>query len=193
MAESPRGPHQLRICVTGAECTGKTTLAEALGEVLGVPVVHEHVREYFTEKARRGDVNVFASDVVNAVELQLQAEETAPTDAPIVVLDTDLFTIAVWQKRYLGDHYADLEALVAEAYRREGRADLHVLASPDIPFEHDGVRTSQGMRDEMHERFRAELERTERRYIEVSGSVSARLEQVLSALDDSICDYAQSD
>lgn len=179
---SQYAPPQLRICITGAECTGKTTLAEALGSTLEVPVTHEHVREYFAEKARRGDASVFARDIVHAVELQQQAEASAPSDAPIIVLDTDLFTISVWQQYYLGDRYKDLEALVAEEQRRDDRTDLYVLTAPDIPFEHDGVRTSQNLRDRMHHLFKAELERTGRRYVEVRGTVPERIEQVLSAL-----------
>lgn len=175
---------QLRICVTGAECTGKTTLARALAETLGVPLVPELVRDYFTDKARTGDATVFASDIIHAVELQRDAEQSAPADAPVVVLDTDLFTIAVWQRLYLGDRFKELEEMVERERLRTDRTDFYVLASPDIPFEHDGVRGAQAARDQMHPVFKAELERTGRRYVTVTGSVEQRLEQVLAALQE---------
>src|SRR5512139_2533031 len=101
----------LRVCVTGAECTGKTTLAEALGRTFSAPVVHESVREYFAEKARRGDPSVYAADIVRIVDIQIATEGQAPTDVPLVVFDTDVFTIEIWQTRYFGDRFVDLHKL----------------------------------------------------------------------------------
>lgn len=176
-------PRPLRICVTGAECTGKTTLAEELGHRLGAPVMHESVRAYFAEKAKAGDASVYAGDIVRIVDMQVRTEERAPHDAPLVILDTDVFTIAIWHERWLGRRYEELDRL---AERRQAspdsHVDLYVLAGADIPFVYDGVRGSEEERAEMQPLFRQRLRDTGRDFVEVSGSVAERCEQVLSEL-----------
>ena len=173
----------MRICVTGAECTGKTTLALALGEKLDAAVVLEAVDDYFASKAATGDVNVFAADIVRAVEIQQQTEASAPTDHPLVVFDTDLFTIAVWCERYLGRRFRELDETVKQRQESDRRMDLFVLASPDIPFEHSAIRGSEEEREVMHRVFARALAESGYAYVEVYGSVGERCAQVMSALE----------
>ncbi|HSK48069.1 MAG TPA: ATP-binding protein, partial [Coriobacteriia bacterium] len=166
-------PRPLRVCVTGAECTGKTTLAEALGARLSVPVIHETVRDYFAEKARRGDASVYASDILHVVATQAETEDRAPLGSPLLVLDTDVFTIAVWAQRYLTHRPTEIFELAARRQRGSSCIDLYLLTAPDLPFEHDGVRGSHESRDQMHEVFAEELAHSGRRYVEVYGDVQA--------------------
>lgn len=169
MAERP-----FRICITGAECTGKTTLARVLGERLGAPVVFEGVRDYFEHKALRGDPSVFAGDIVQVTKMQMETEDSAPREVPVVLYDTDLFTIWVWHERYIGRQFQDLTELVAQRQAGEQRMDLYVLTAPDIPFEHDLVRGSGADREHMHGEFLRQLVATDRRFVEVRGTVAER-------------------
>lgn len=176
-----RGP--VRVCITGAECTGKTTLAQALGRHYGAPVLLERGRAYFTEKADRGDATVFTGDIINVVDLQVRLEDSAPLNVPLVLLDTDVFTIAVWHERYASRRLPELDRLARVRQSTDARIDLYLLLTPDIPFVHDGVRTSEAHRDEMHEIFRHELVRTGRRFIEISGEFDARFAQAVDVID----------
>lgn len=167
-------PRPLRVCVTGAECTGKTTLARALGEHFDAPVIYETVRDYFGEKMRLGDATVFAGDIVRVIDIQLRTEARAPEDVPLVVYDTDLFTIAVWHERVLGHRIPELDELVADRFKGSHAMDLYILTSPDIAFEYDGVRGSETNRDEMHQVFMRSLAAAGRHFISVSGTLDER-------------------
>lgn len=171
-----------RICITGAECTGKTALARALAEDLGVPLVEEAVRDYFAAKIENGDPNIFVSDVLRAVDLQSQAEDSAPIDVPLLVLDTDVFTIDVWHERIIGRRIAELDELVEFRQASDKRIDLYLLAAPDIPFIFDSLRASEAFRTEMHEVFRRRLAGSGRRFIEVEGTLEERVAQGKAAL-----------
>lgn len=171
-----------RLCVTGAECTGKSTLAQALAERLGAPIVHEVVRAYFEEKTALGDPNVYAGDIARLIDLQSHVEDAAPTDVPLIVLDTDLFTIDVWHERVLGHRIAELDQLVELRQESDRRIDLYILVSPDVPFVFDRIRSSEAYREEMHGVFRQRLTQSHRRFVEVSGSLDERCAQALGAL-----------
>jgi nicotinamide riboside kinase len=70
---------------------------------------------------------------------------------------------------------------VAEDRRRPGAAiDLYLLTDIDIPFEQDGYRDGEHIREWMHHRFTKRLEETQRRYLVLGGS---REERVLAAKD----------
>jgi len=174
----------LRVCVTGAECTGKTTLANTLGSYLSVPVVHESVREYFAEKAAQGDATVYAADLVHAVEIQAHTEDTAPQDVPLLILDTDVYTVAIWQQRYFEHRYHELEQLAEQRQREPATCiDLYLLCGPNIPFEHDSVRGSDEERLRMHEVFVEAFENGERRFIQVEGSVDERCTRAVDEIE----------
>ncbi|MDZ7669285.1 MAG: ATP-binding protein [Gammaproteobacteria bacterium] len=90
MAAAPTAP--LLICVTGVECTGKTTLAEHLARWLEVPLVREAARDYL-----RGRPGYDRGDVLAIARAQLEAERAAVERAEtVVVADTDLTVIQVW-------------------------------------------------------------------------------------------------
>lgn len=172
------------MCVTGAECTGKTTLAERLGAHYGAPVLLEHGRDYFTEKARFGDPRVSTLDILNVVEMQVRLEDSAPRNAPMVVLDTDVFTVGVWHERSLGYRIPELDRLVRARHVGQGHVDLYLLTAPDIPFIYDDVRMSESQRAVMHEVFRATLRDSGRVYTELYGDVDSRLAGAVRAIEE---------
>lgn len=174
----------LRVCVTGAECTGKTTLANTLGSYLGAPVVHEAVRGYFAEKAAQGDANVYAADLVRAVELQTAVEDAAPKDVPLLILDTDVYTVAIWQRRYFEQRNQGLGEISKERQLNPATCiDLYVLCGPEIPFEHDSVRGSDVERARMHTLFVEALTTSGRRFVVVEGSVQERCTRAVAEIE----------
>jgi len=180
---SPGEP--LRICVTGVECTGKSTLAHALGEHFAAPVVEEYGREYFSAKLDRGDATVFAGDLVRVIAEQALREDRASAAADeLVVFDTDVFTVAVWHERYLGGRRLEIDQL-AEMRREQGAGmDLYLLCLPDFLFIPDDVRTGEPLRTAMHDVFIQRLEATHRPYVPVGGAPDQRLALAVAAVQD---------
>jgi len=177
--------HLLRVCVTGVECTGKTTLAEGLGEHFGAPVVPEFGREYFASKLERGDATVFPGDLVRVIAEQSRREDTTARMADqLMICDTDVFTVAVWHERYLGGRRPEIDQL-ADMRREQGAGiDLYLLCLPDFAFVPDDVRTGEPLRTAMHEVFIERLVQTDRRFLPVGGTIEVRLAVSIEAISN---------
>ncbi|WP_327734772.1 AAA family ATPase [Streptomyces nojiriensis] len=187
-----------RVVVLGAESTGTTTLSRALADHYrrrgGVWAktgwVAEYGRRYSEEKlaaARAADPAASWADVsfasrefpVIARRQDADEEQAARLGSPVLFCDTDSFATAIWHERYLGGRNAEVER-IADLTRR----DLYLLTDhADVPFEDDGLRDGEHLRPWMTERFRAELERTGRRFLVVRGDRAARLEVAVRAVD----------
>jgi len=178
----------LRVCITGVECTGKTTLAHSLGEHFGAPVVEEFGRAYFAEKLARGDATVFPGDLVRVIAEQSRREDVAARNASeLMICDTDVFTVAIWHERYLGGRRPEIDQLAEMRTDQGAGMDLYLLCLPDFPFVPDAVRTGEPLRTAMHQVFVERLEATNRRYVTISGTPEQRaataVEAVRSLLD----------
>lgn len=160
------------LCVTGTECTGKTTLSRALAERLGAPLVTEVARDYL---AGRGGYD--RSDVLAIARAQLAAEQAALAAADLVVADTDLSVIQVWWE----EKYGALDPWLAEALAQRSPR-LYLLTCPDIPWEPDPLRESPNDRDRLHERYRAVLAASPHPVVEIAGLGDVRLRQALAAV-----------
>src|SRR5687768_4699289 len=87
-----------RICLTGSECTGKSTLARELAARLHAPLVPEYAREY---AERRGGM-LGPRDVQPIAQGHLASEARAlqkllhDDKKPFLILDTDLISTVVY-------------------------------------------------------------------------------------------------
>lgn len=177
----------MRVCVTGAECTGRTTLAHALGEHYGVPIVEEYGREYFAEKLSRGDASVFPGDLVRVVAEQSRREDaTWQLTAPLLICDTDVLTIAIWHERYLGRRRAEIDQLAQMRIDQGAGMDLYLLCVPDFPFVPDEIRSGEHMRQAMHQVYLERLAEWNRPFVIVSGSPDERLATAVAAIDEAV-------
>jgi NadR type nicotinamide-nucleotide adenylyltransferase len=168
MAPLPR-----RICLTGPECTGKTTLAERLGRELNAAYVAEYAREY----AEAHDNALTAADVEPIARGQI-ANEDAARHADRVILDTDLISTVVYARHYYGSCPSWIED---EARRR--RADLYLLMDTDLAWVADPARDTGGdAREDLFDAFRCALEEFETTWVIVSGEGEERCAQALAAL-----------
>lgn len=79
--------------VFGTESTGKTTLAQWLGQRFDAPVAQEYVREFWDR--RHGYIT--AADLSIIARRQIAAEEDAARAAhDLLIADTDLLTSLLW-------------------------------------------------------------------------------------------------
>jgi HTH-type transcriptional regulator, transcriptional repressor of NAD biosynthesis genes len=166
-----------RICVTGPECTGKTTLARRLAEELEAPWVPEAARSYAEQVGRvltMEDVEPIAREHIAA------ADAAAATGASVVVLDQDLVSTSVYGRYYYG---FSSPWLVGEAAARQ--ADLYLLCNVDVPWTPDGIRDRPDDRDEMFRLFREELARRNANTVVIRGDWDARWRTALAAAQHS--------
>lgn len=162
------------ISVVGPECTGKTTLAQALGQHFGVRYVEEYARRYL---AGRTDYEPTDVEAIARGQMGLEARALA-TEASPVILDTDLLVIRVWWEEKYGPLPDWLRrAFAAQAPRR------YLLTAPDLPWEPDPLRESPFDRDRLFEVYRATLVAKNLRFDVVRGTGAARLRCALAALE----------
>ena len=168
--DSPAGARVIRVCVTGPESTGKTTLAKRLAEHFGGPWAAEGARVY--AERHRGELT--KRDVSPIAREEMALDEAAmlaarQSKAPLVVLDTDLVSTMIYSQHY----YGSVPAWIEEEEKRR-RSHLYLLCDVDHPWDGDTVRDPGQDRAAMYARFKRELERRRLPYVEVRGDADAR-------------------
>ncbi len=169
-----------RICVVGAESTGKTTLCKALSERWSSRWIPEYGRDYTIDKQTAGTNDDWSTDdfVIIANRQQQLEDSLARRAASRMPCDTDAMATAIWHERYQGHTSPEVEAI-----GRRRRYDLFVLCGTDVPWTADDIRLGPAARDHMQQRFREELSLRNERWIEVTGSVAERIVAVETASD----------
>lgn len=175
--DAPRPALTLRrVVLTGAESTGKTTLAARLAAVYGTVWVPEYLRQFVAEK---GALPVEA-DADAIARGHLAAEDAArPHARRVLFLDTDLLSSCVYNRYYFGQCPAWIEAAATAR-----QADLYLLAGTDIQWTPDpGQRDGPAVRACLQECFAEELARRGLPTVHLSGPLEARLRTAVAAVD----------
>lgn len=167
----------MKLCLTGPESSGKSTLAAALAERLRWPLVTEQARALMTPGAPY-DVTLLQRLCI----AQVQAEQHQSTPTGQAVLDTDVLVIAVWWRvRFAPDEHAEWPDWLAAALA--ARSPRHyLLCEPDLPWEPDPLRESQHERDTLFAHHLALLESGPYEWHLVSGQGAARLRSAVAGL-----------
>jgi NadR type nicotinamide-nucleotide adenylyltransferase len=170
-----------RVCITGAESTGKTTLCRVLAERHATVWIHEYGRDHTVEKIRAGTNDRWTTeDFVVIARRQQELEDAAASRATRwLFCDTDALATALWHERYLRTRAPEVEAIA-----RQRTYDLFVLCNIDVPFERDGVRFGEMDRPAMHRRFIEELDRRAEPWILASGTVDRRIATIEAAMTE---------
>lgn len=168
-----------RVAVVGGECTGKTSLCQALGLQLPAPWVPEYLREFVDRVARAPQ----AHEQVEILEAQIERERNAVAVARRgrlrwVVTDSAPIVTALYSEIYFGDR-----SLYPVAERHHAGYAFTLLTDVDLAWEPDGLqRDSPAMRAQAHERIRGWLAASGAPFMLVSGDEPARLAAALQAL-----------
>ena len=160
----------VRVCLTGPESTGKTTLAQRLAEWADTEWVPEASRVYAERKRTplsARDVGPIAREHIMLADAA--AERVRERGSDLLVLDADLLSTVVYARHYYGA--VPRWVLGAE---RERRADLYLLCDVDVPWVPDGIRDRPQNREEMFSRFERALIRRHAPYRRVSGDCEQR-------------------
>jgi HTH-type transcriptional repressor of NAD biosynthesis genes len=182
----PEGPRArratvARVCIIGAESTGKTTLAAALAERYEALWGPENGAPY--HHVGRGDPNrEWTSDeFTHIARIRDWLEEFLAGYANRVLFcDTDTFVTAVFHEVYLGRRSAELEADA-----RPDRYALYLLCDLETPFHRDrlGLRRETA-RQLMHDRYVDYVRSSGQRWAPLSGSHDERMRVATAAVDD---------
>jgi len=170
-----------RVVLTGAESTGKTTLARRLAAAYETVWMPEYVRLFVEEKGRLP----VPSDAGAIARGHLAGEVALlPRAHRLLFLDTDLLSNCIYNAHYFGHNPAWIvEASVTH------QADLYLLADNDIPWTPDpGQRDSRDVRDVLQARFEAMLVARGVAWVKLSGSLEARMRRAKEAVDRLVTD-----
>ena len=172
----------IQICVTGPECTGKTTLAQRLATHFRAELVPEAARLY----AERVNRELTADDVeLIAAEHITMADEAGrrvvDRGGGTVILDQDLVSTVVYGEDYY--HFSS-EWLTTESRRRH--AQLYLLCDVDVPWVSDGIRDRPVNRESMFTLFANALAERSLPVVEIHGSWDERWRLALIACRSAI-------
>ena len=161
----------IRIAITGPESSGKTTLCRSLSEYLNVSFVPEFAR-FYLEKTNgeydQPDLNKIAMG---------QLERVNSSNSEVVISDSDFSVLEIWSQYKYGSVSTSIQELV-----KQDLFDLHILCTPDIPWEEDSLRENPHNREQLFELYKDSLSNYGKNFIVVSGSHESRFEKSLQSI-----------
>jgi len=166
-----------RIVLTGAECTGKSTLTQALSGYYGEPWTTEYVREYVNQIKRE----LTRDDLESIARGQIATEDACLCKLKRFVLhDTNLLSSIIYANHYFGE----VTDWVNDTFLQRDYT-LYLLCTPqDIKWQDDpGQRDSPAARKELQVKFKESLEKLQLPYVELSGDQTARFGEAIRAID----------
>ena len=176
----------LRVCLVGAESTGKTTLAALLADRYETVWVREYGREYSERTGKQLGDEWTTNEFRHIADVQTANEdELAQVANGILVCDTDVFTTARFHEVYVGAPDAELERRA-----RARRYDLYLLCGLDAPFVQDGWRADGPHRAAMDAAYRRHLAESGTPWVELRGSIEERLARASAAIEELIASSA---
>ncbi len=166
-----------RVCLLGAESTGKTTLAGELAAAFDTLMNPEYGRPY-TEVGRDHDAPWRSAEFAHIARIHCWYEDFLAGYAHRVLFcDTDAFTTAVFHEVYLDAPATGFDDLVARGY------DLFVVCGLDVPWRGDGIREFEVKRRWMHEQYVAHAKASGRPWLLLEGPREVRLATARDAVD----------
>jgi len=170
-------PVLFKVVVTGSECTGKTTLVQALAARFETAFSTEGARNYLDEVQRP----LSFADVEPIARRQMSLEGEALEQAGnLAILDTDLVSTMIYSRHYYGGCKAWITEMAVSRM-----ADLYLVCDIDVPWTEDGLQRDQGepgQRLQLHQTFISELDRIHAPYEILSGGTDTRLERATTII-----------
>jgi NadR type nicotinamide-nucleotide adenylyltransferase len=168
----------LKIVITGAESSGKTTLTNQLARHFKCAFVLEYVRTFFERK--KTTLYVY-EDLLKIAKGQIRLENKIiknNIESKLCILDTDLITLKIWSMVQFGkcDDWI-LKQIETRQY------DFYLLCSPEgIVWEADPLRENPQNRNELFELYEKELIFYDKKYVVLKGNEVERLQTVVFRL-----------
>jgi len=164
-----------KVCVIGAECTGKTDLSQFLAQHYQTSWVEEYARAYLNKLGRAYD----QIDLLKIAHGQLRMEDEWVYEAnKLLVCDTNLIVIKVWSEHKYGNCDPDILKKIADR-----KYDLYLLTDIDIPWAEDPQREHPDKREYFRDLYRKEVAATGVPFVEISGEREARRKKAVEAIN----------
>jgi nicotinamide riboside kinase len=162
------------VALLGAECTGKSTLAEALAAHFQAGLVTEYLREWCDAHGRTPHQH----EQAHIADEQAARIDAAASRHGLVFCDTTPFITALCSQHYFQD-----DSLLPGAVAFQRRCDLTLVCAPDLPWQPDGIqRDGPEVRARFDARLRAALREHGLPWVDVSGNEAARFATALRTL-----------
>ena len=145
----------MRIAIVGAECTGKSTLCQALTNHLSTPanpwlLAAEYLREWCAKHQRTPD----SAEQVLIAQAQANRVNALASTGFSVIADTTPLMTAIYSDVLFQD-----TSLYAEALEHQRDYDLTLVAATDLPWVADGIqRDGTTMRSAVDRQLRSILQ-----------------------------------
>jgi HTH-type transcriptional repressor of NAD biosynthesis genes len=163
-----------KICISGSESTGKSTLTERLARHFNTVYVPEMARDII-EKTE----DVSYHHLLEIAELHAKTiNEKLGQANKILVCDTDA-NITCSYARFLFNRELQLPAWVLQA----NRFDLHLFLETDCPFVQDGTRLSEAERNRLSHFHQQQLSDAGINWHAIRGSWEERFEQARALIE----------
>lgn len=170
----------IKICLYGPESSGKSTLSQKLSQHYNAPLVVEYAREYLQKLWDEEQKICRPKDLLPIAKGQIALENQAVAKGKnIIICDTDLLTTKVYSEAYYNGWCPELLHKMA----LQNKYDLYLLTYIDTPWTEDNLRDRPEAREEMFELFKSALDKHNKPYLLVKGSVEDRITQATRAIN----------
>jgi len=175
----------LRIVLTGAESSGKSSLTRHLSELFKLPYALEYARIELEENGP--EYNLEQLKEMSRKHLNYQQEEV-PISVPCGIFDTDLINYKIWAEEVFG--YCPEE--ISRGVEQES-AHVYLLCKPDLPWEADPLRENPDNLNFLYQRHLDEIIRLNRPYEIIEGLGQKRQANAEAALSRLIQRWTNQD
>ncbi len=168
-----------RVAIIGAECVGKTQLAQELAQLLPGLWIPEYLREFCDQMARtpqpQEQIEILAQQLAREDKALAQARNTA---LDWVLADSAPLVTAAYSELLFGD-----TSLHARTLAHHATYDATLLLAPDLPWIADGIqRDGTSVREAFHDLLVHTLQTARLPYTLISGAGDARRLAAVAAL-----------
>lgn len=161
----------LKICLFGPESSGKSTLSEKLSQHYNAPLVPEYARVYLQDLWDKEKQICRPKDLLPIAKGQMWLENQAARQGEkLIICDTDLLSTKVYSEAY----YDNWCPQALHKFALQNTYDLYLLTYIDTPWEADDLRDRPEQREEMFARFKEALDRYNKPYVTVKGTIEKR-------------------
>jgi nicotinamide riboside kinase len=166
-----------KLVITGPECSGKSTLASMIAQILKGVLVPEIARPLLVLTRN----NYSRTDLVTLAEYQTEAELAAQIcDTEWVICDTSFLVLKIWSQVV----FEHCDPFIEKRFLNS-TASLWLLCEP-LPFwQADGQRNNPNDRDKLFNSYQNELKRAGKNFLIVpTAPVDERTNWVINQVSD---------
>lgn len=164
-----------RICITGTESTGKSTLVEKLAIHYKTIFVPDYSRYYVGQLTRAYN----QMDVLEIARGIMEQEDNDIRNAnKILFSDNDLVNIKIWLQYY---KWQVPDWLNEQILKR--KSDMYLFCDIDLPWVADSQRSNPDDREELFAKFIQEFTEINANLKFVSGTLNERMEVATAHID----------